>query len=559
MNRSIAVSCCRVRCKFGRGWRKCSGPFQLTFKNQTSLHLSSSASALPPSHHKNPLVKMDEMEQCHKHVNVSSLKDANNNENTSFLRDVFEIIAQDVLIKGKIEDTKVIDFKYPEELKKQVDLDIQDRSLTEEEMLSLCKFTVNNSVRSTHPFFNNQLWQGVDVVGLAGLYLVHALKTSIYTYEMAPLFSLIENAILEKIRRLCGFEEGDGIFCPGGSMCNMYAINLARYHMNPDVKRKGVRGYPQSVMFASDVSHYSVIKGASFMGIGCENIFEVKSDDGGRMIPEELEVAIVASKEKGDAPLIVVATSGTTVQGAYDPLDKLADVCEKYGVWLHVDAAWGGSALLSRKHKHKMKGVERVDSLAWCLHKMLGVPLQCSALVLNKKGDLLKQCHSSAATYLFQADKFYGAEYDTGDKSIQCARLPDAFKAWFMWKAKGDKLVEEEIDYKFEMARTCSDLIRNRQGFRLLWEPDCTNVCFWYIPPCLRHLPDGPELWERLSKFAPLLKQKMMTSGQMMITYQPLKDKVNFWRMVFSNSEFQHQHLLKMLDDFERLAKDIEV
>ncbi|PIK35729.1 putative glutamate decarboxylase-like protein 1, partial [Apostichopus japonicus] len=410
-----------------------------------------------------------------------------------------------------------------------------------------------------HPFFNNQLWQGVDAVGLAGLYLAHSLKTSIYTYEVAPVFLLVENAVLQKIQDLCGFTEGDGIFCPGGSMSNMYAINLARYQINPEVKTRGVRGYQQSIIFASDVSHYSAIKGASFMGIGSDNIEKVKSDDRGRMIPDELEKAIVSTKAKGDSPLIVIATSGTTVQGAYDPLDKIADVCEKHGVWLHVDGAWGGSVLLSRQHKYKMKGVHRADSFSWCLHKMMGVPIQCSVLVLNKKGDLLKRCHGVSASYLFQSDKFYGAGYDTGDKSLQCSRLADAFKAWFMWKAKGDLLLEREIDHKFDLAKQCADMLRNREGFRLLWEPECTNVCFWYIPPSLRNLPDGPELFDKLHKFAPLLKQEMMTSGVLMMAYQPVKDKVNFWQMIFSNSEFTHQHLVKMIDLFERLAQEIEI
>ncbi|XP_071824905.1 glutamate decarboxylase 2-like [Apostichopus japonicus] len=90
-------------------------------------------------------------------------------------------------------------------------------------------------------------------------------------------------------------------------------------------------------------------------------------------------------------------------------------------------------------------------------------------------------------------------------------------------------------------------------------QPECTNVCFWYIPPSLRNLPDGPELFDKLHKFAPLLKQEMMTSGVMMMAYQPVKDKVNFWQMIFSNSEFTHQHLVKMIDLFERLAQEIEI
>ncbi len=132
---------------------------------------------------------------------------------------------------------------------------------------------------------------------------------------------------------------------------------------------------------------------------------------------------------------MVVATAGTTVYGAFDPINDIADVCVAHGLWLHVDAAWGGGVLVSRRHRHLMDGVERSDSLTWNPHKLLGAPQQCSVFLTKHEG-LLQAAHSAQASYLFQPDKFYDVSYDTGDKTFQCGRKVDVFKFWLMWKAK---------------------------------------------------------------------------------------------------------------------------
>ena len=119
------------------------------------------------------------------------------------------------------------------------------------------------------------------------------------------------------------------------------------------------------------------------------------------MIPAELEKCILKAQSEDKSPYFVNATSGSTVLGAYDDLDALADVCKKHSVWLHVDACWGGSAILSRKLKHLMNGSEKVDSIAWNPHKMVGAPLQTSPFIVRHKG-MLHQTNSANATYLFQ-------------------------------------------------------------------------------------------------------------------------------------------------------------
>lgn len=113
-------------------------------------------------------------------------------------------------------------------------------------------------------------------------------------------------------------------------------------------------------MFTSEDAHYSSAKLASFMGIGSDNVYKVNTCKRGKMIVEHLESEVQRAKSEGALPFLVVATAGTTVLGAFDEIEKIADICQKHNMWLHVDAAWGGGALLSQKYRQLLKGVERL-------------------------------------------------------------------------------------------------------------------------------------------------------------------------------------------------------
>ncbi|XP_069816504.1 acidic amino acid decarboxylase GADL1 isoform X3 [Dendropsophus ebraccatus] len=277
----------------------------------------------------------------------------------------------------------------------------------------------------------------------------------------------------------------------------------------------------------------------------------------GKMIPEDLEKKVQKAKEEGAVPFLVAATSGTTVLGAFDPLDDIAHICEKHKLWFHVDASWGGSALLSRKYRKLLHGISRADSVAWNPHKMLMAGIQCCALLVKDNMDLLKRCHSAEASYLFQQDKFYDVRYDTGDKSIQCSRRADAFKFWMMWKALGTIGLEERVNRTLALSKYLANEIKKRVGFELLWEPEYANVCFWYIPPSLQKMEKGPEYWQRLNQVAPTIKERMMKKGSMMIGYQPHRDKVNFFRQIIISPQVSREDMDFVLDEIELLGRDL--
>lgn len=309
------------------------------------------------------------------------------------------------------------------------------------------------------------------------------------------MFLMIEKIILAKMKTAMGWAPGvgDGIFAPGGSISNMYGMNMARHHKFPEIKKKGMGSCGDLALFQSESGHYSINKGAALLGLGTDAIYKVRNNKDYQMDAGHLREQIQKARADGRTPFLVNATCATTVFGSFDDLEMLSDVCQQEKMWLHLDAALGGSMVLSDKHRHLMKGSHLADSITWNPHKLLGVPLQCSA-ILTKHESLLTEAHAANAKYLFQKDKL-NIQHDTGDKSIQCGRKVDVLKLWMAWKVQGENGFAARIDRMMEISQYLRDeIIRRGQkdgSLELVSEPYMSNVCFWFIPPSARG-PNAP-------------------------------------------------------------------
>uniref|UniRef100_A0A8C5QAR3 Glutamate decarboxylase 1 n=1 Tax=Leptobrachium leishanense TaxID=445787 RepID=A0A8C5QAR3_9ANUR len=449
-----------------------------------------------------------------------------------FLLEVFEILFN-YIKKNYSGKCKVLDFHHPHQILEGLEgfnLELSDQPEPLEQILVDCRDTLKYGIKTAHPCFFNQLSCGLDIIGLAGEWLTATANTNMFTYEISPVFIIMEEIVLKKMFEIIGWKEneGDGIFSPGGTISNLYSILVARYKYFPIVKTKGMAALPQIVVFTSEHSHYSFQKASAALGLGTENVIAVKCNARGKMIPSDLEAQILKAKEEGHVPFYVSATAGTTVLGAFDPLMDIADICEKYSLWMHVDAAWGGGLLLSKKHCFKLNGIKRANSVTWNPHKLMGVPLQCSAVLIREKG-ILQACNQMSATYLFQRDKPYNIAYDTGDKTIQCGRHIDVFKLWLMWKAKGTSGFECQINGCLDLAMHIYKTLKTKDDFQLVF----------------------PE------EVAPKIKAHMMEEGTVMVGYQPLDDKPNFFRLVFSNPASTKSDADFLLEEIVRLGKDL--
>nr|XP_039266433.1 glutamate decarboxylase 1-like isoform X1 [Styela clava] len=480
-----------------------------------------------------------------------------------FMNELLKILVQYVH-KTFDRKSKILDFHHPHQFLDGIegfslDLDVGPQSL--EQLLVDCRDTLKYGVKTGHPRFFNQLSSGLDVISLAAEWVTSTANTNMFTFEIAPVFVCMETIVLRKMRQIIGWEdgEGDGIFSPGGSINNMYAAMIARNLSCPDVKKLGMKHSPDIVMFVSKHAHYSNSRPAITLGIGTDNVILVDVDNRGRMKPCDLEKKIQTALLNGKQPFYVCATAATTVLGAFDPITPISAICKKYGLWLHVDAAWGGGALMSKKHHSLLRGIDRADSVTWNPHKMMGITLQCSALLIKHK-NLLEECNKMEASYLFQQDKHYDVSYDTGDKTIQCGRHVDVFKLWLSWRAKGDEGFEKHVDKCIEMSTYMTNRIKSLEGFELVMDkPQYTNVCFWYLPPWMRTMQKDSTRDQLLGKIAPIIKARMMECGSTMIGYQPLDDKVNFFRCVISNHAVEKCDVDFLLDEIQRLGENLKL
>jgi sulfinoalanine decarboxylase len=361
------------------------------------------------------------------------------------------------------------------ELFDTIDLSLNDGAMIDDEFKALLSKVLVSTPKTATNLFFNQLFGGRQSKAILGDLLAVMLNNSMYTYKVAGPQVGIEQEIIRQSCDLIGYgAKSNGTFPTGGSMSNYMGLIMGRDAKDPLCKLNGMS--KPLIIYTSEECHYSNAKNASFAGIGKNNIRYIKADAVGRMLPEDLEAQIKEDIKNGAIPTYVNATAGTTVLGAFDPLDTIADITEKYNIWLHVDGAYCGSVIFSEKYKHLVKGVERSNSFSYNAHKMLGTPLTCSIILVNDK-KYLHDSFSNDADYLYQTD---GDDFNLGKTSFQCGRRNDALKFWTLWKSIGTKGLEQIVDKQFDLANVALDYIRSNSDYTLYSFDDSISVCFNY-------------------------------------------------------------------------------
>jgi sulfinoalanine decarboxylase/sulfinoalanine decarboxylase/aspartate 1-decarboxylase len=362
-----------------------------------------------------------------------------------------------------------------DELYKTIDLSLNNSAMLDNAFKEVLKEVLIATPKTATSLFFNQLFGGRQSKAVLGDLLAVLLNNSMYTYKVAGPQVGIEQEIIRKSCEMIGYGlQSNGTFPTGGSMSNYMALVMARDAKDPDCRHTGVT--KPLVMYTSKESHYSNAKNASFAGIGRNNVRYIDSDAKGKMIPSKLEEQIKIDIQNGLTPIFVNATAGTTVLGAFDPIDEIATITEKYNIWLHVDGAYCGSVMFSDTKKHLLKGIERSNSFSYNAHKMIGTPLTCSIILVNDK----KQLHdsfSNEADYLYQTD---GDDFNLGKTSFQCGRRNDALKFWTLWKSVGTNGLEKIVNKQFELADVARNYVANHPDYTLYSFEDSISVCFNY-------------------------------------------------------------------------------
>jgi len=360
-------------------------------------------------------------------------------------------------------------------LYESIDLSLNDAAMIDDEFKNLLRDVIVSTPKTATNLFFNQLFGGRQSKAVLGDLLAVMLNNSMYTYKVAGPQVGIEQEIIRQSCDLIGYgSKSNGTFPTGGSMSNYMALVMGRDAKDPSCRLNGMT--KPMVIYTSKESHYSNSKNASFAGIGRNNIRYIEADSKGRLIPEKLEEQILEDLQNDKIPTYVNATAGTTVLGAFDPIDKIADITEKYKIWLHVDGAYCGSVIFSNNYNHLVKGVERSNSFSYNAHKMLGTPLTCSIILVNDK-KYLHDSFSNDADYLYQTD---GDDFNLGKTSFQCGRRNDALKFWTLWKSIGTKGLKKIVEQQFDLANVALDYIRSNPNYTLYSFDDSISICFNY-------------------------------------------------------------------------------
>jgi aromatic-L-amino-acid decarboxylase len=335
-----------------------------------------------------------------------------------------------------------------------------------------------------HPSFHAYFSNSSSGPGIVADAVISALNVNSMLWTSSPAASAVEEIVIRWVCQMIGYpDDADGVLVNGASLGTFYALNAARDAVpGLDARTRGLVGRPEVAalrIYATPHAHSSVDKAVIALGIGLDNIVRVPCDQNFAMIPAALADLIAADRRAGLIPMAVVATDGTTATGAQDPLGAIAEVCRDEGVWLHVDAAYGGLWRLAPGIGEVSPALDVADSLVVNPHKTLFVPMECG-LLLSRRRDALAGSFRLVPDYLATRDAAGTVDYM--DLSLQLGRPFRALKLWWVIRSFGLDGLRARLAHAAELA----ELLRRRADT----DPDWHRVGGSVLPlVCLRYLP----------------------------------------------------------------------
>ena len=354
---------------------------------------------------------------------------------------------------------------------------------------------VRHSVRTTNPRYIGHMTGNTPFYGMLVDLLVSALNQNTVKIETALSASFVEGQSLAWLHHLvfgreksyyqklihnpdCAF----GNITSGGTMGNLTALTVARNTLLPRAESEGLafamldKGFRKAVVLVSKRGHYSLKKSASVLGIGSANVIEIPVHPFTNQINlEHLRDRIVQLKAEQVCVLALVGIAGTTETGSVDDLAALAQVAKEFGIWFHVDAAWGGALLMSSTHRSMLSGIEQADSVAIDGHKLFYLPMSHGAVLF--KSELSLDVVRHTARYIIRQ-----GSVDLGRTSLEGSRRFDSLKMWFFFKVLGREGYEALIDHSLGLAQDFAQQIQVSENFELTSKAQTNILTYRFVP-----------------------------------------------------------------------------
>ena len=412
-------------------------------------------------------------------------------------RDVFRELARTAveLAQGHLggaRDGAVYAPMTPAERRRLLDQALPDAGRDPRAILDLFRDAVlPHPMGNGHPRFFGWVNSPPAPLGVLGDFLAAAMNPSCAGGDHAAIY--VERAAVRWLMELTGFPTAGsmGVLTSGASVASIIALAAARHRVAAahgwDIRADGLQGrHPRLRVYVSEEGHSCLRKAAELLGLGGSAVRTVPVDDRSELDVKALGDAIAADRRAGDWPCCVAASAGTVGTGAIDPLDPIAELCERERLWLHVDVAYGALGVLAKARAARYAGMARADSLALDPHKWLSVPVECGCLLV-RDGALLRDAFSLVPPYLrTEEGKGFGGLPWFSEYGVQQTRGFRALKLWMVLQHLGRRGVTALVERHLALAQRLATLVDAAPDLERLAPVELSIVAFRYVPEALR-------------------------------------------------------------------------
>jgi L-2,4-diaminobutyrate decarboxylase len=405
-----------------------------------------------------------------------------------------------------------------------------------------------NSIMVQHPHCIAHLHTPPLISSVVAEFYIAALNQSMDSWDQASAATYLEQFIIDWLLKTYALgEAADGVFTSGGTQSNLMGLLLARdwfadKHSGHNIQQDGLPNYGNKLrIICSNKSHFTIQKSASLMGLGERSVVCIKTNVQGQMDTDHLQTTLEGLLAQGLLPMAVVATAGTTDHGAIDDLQEIVKISRHFGLWCHIDGAYGGALMLSQKHKSRLLGMESADSVSVDFHKLFYQTISCGALLIKNKTHFKSLLHH--ADYLNREGDDLP---NLVDKSIATTKRFDALKMFMTLKGVGAKTLGEMYDKLIELTQAVAKSVQQNSHFELCCEPLLSTVLFRLNP---RY--QGALTLNEFNQLQQKLRLQLLTSGDAVIGETKVDGKLYL--------KFTLLNPCLTLSDFDNLFEKIEV
>jgi len=378
--------------------------------------------------------------------------------------------------------------------------------------------------------------------------LTATLGTQCMIWETSPAAAELEEKMMNWLIKMLGLPDHlEGVIQDTASTATLAAILTAREkYSNYRINQSGFTGNSRLKVYCSSETHSSIEKAVKIAGFGRENLVKIEVDSEFKMQADQLAEKIKKDIDEGNKPVCVVATMGTTSTTAIDPLREIGEVCKKYDIWLHVDAAYAGTALILPEYRWMLEGIENADSFVFNPHKWMFTNFDCSAYFVKDKKALIKT-FEILPEYLKTRSR--GGVNDYRDWGIPLGRRFRALKLWFVIRSFGISGLQEKIRYHVSLAQKLHKIIENDTSFEIMAPVPLNTVCFRYRPQQIKNR-------EEINRLNEILLTQINKTGKLYLTHTKLHGNYVI-RMVTAQTNVQESHILRAWDIIKKTANGL--